>query len=824
MAAVLKDIPLGESAAPDAGLGFAEEPAAAESRAPRMERPRKSTMQIDTEAIARRVVDFSTEDEMNRSEDMEARAQRYAKFRMWTEGKDWPWENASDAAIPDMMTHSLKVQDTLHNAVMSTRPSVVSKALQKANGDKEKTVNDILDFQFFVENTGELTVGEMADAFVNEGVVTVFVPWVKEERELHEIHTLPPIPTGTTPETHFSKYLQGVYKGKIFRMKDHDGWSWEVLEDDRVTWFPVEFYTVGKMIEMDAQKVATVFDAPRPMVKEYEDVLAPSRCSNLQIPSPSNSGGASHVILKDYPTLDEIKRLAASGFYDLPTDEEIEALERQYADTTTGQVMREQKDVFQGAATDTSSLNDRKSGEGANPDHKTLTRLTCFDIFDIDGDGVNEDVIWWVIKEGAGGKGLLLRARELTQVYPANPPRRPFAEGCYLPVIGRRGGISLLEIMEGLHDMIKQFADQTIDRATLTGVPFFFYRASSNMRPETIRLWPGEGYPLSDPKNDVQFPTFPQEGSAAGMNLMSLFGQMEERLTNIGDLQLGRVPQGKSSALRTVRGMQAVMGQGDARPERILRRFFMCLAQVYAQMHELNQVFLPRDKQYRVAGVSKLNEDPYRTVQDPAMIRGRFQFDFIANAMNTSKEAMQESLDALGAKIFNPLMIQLGIAKPEGAYQWARDSAKALGQDPDKYLTPPSPESNLPPMFAEEVISAIMQGNLPECRPAETNPQDHLKKLMEYFGSDYFGYLTPAQVQIFNAYMALTRQRLAAQAQQQQVMAAAQQFQQGAQGQGVPGPQGTAPIDTSQAPLQRNELADESLPGAGGGGNPTMLQ
>jgi hypothetical protein len=168
----------------------------------------------------------------------------------------------------------------------------------------------------------------MTDAFVNDGVMTVFIPWIKEEREVHEIHTIPPIPTGTTPEHHCAKFIQSTYKGNLFRMTDKSGWSWEVLQDDKTpTWFPVEFYTVGNVIEMDAQRTVEVFNAPRPMVKDYEDVLHPARCSNLQIPSPSNPGGASHVILVDYPTLDEIKRLTANGFYDLVDDDDIEKLE-----------------------------------------------------------------------------------------------------------------------------------------------------------------------------------------------------------------------------------------------------------------------------------------------------------------------------------------------------------------------------------------------------------------------------------------------------------------------------------------------------------------
>jgi hypothetical protein len=511
----------------DLGLGFAE---GEEKPKVRRERARKARITVDHDKIAQRVVDFYTEDDQNRAMDIEARLQRYAKFRMWTEGKNWPWEDASDCAIPDMMTHSLKVQDTLHNAVMSTRPSVVAKAIKKPDREKEENVNNLLDFQFFVENKGEVIVGEMADAFVNDGVITVFVPWVREEREVHEIHTLPEIPEDQTPEVYFDKFLRGIYSGKIFKKRDADGWSWEVLgEDDK--WFDVEFYTVGQGIEMDAQKTSVVFNAPRPMVKEYEDVLAPVRCANLQIPSPSNPNGAPHVILVDYPTVDEIKRLKKSGFYDLASDEDMERLSQARNDKTSGQTMAEQKDVFQGQA-DNATANTGE-GEGLSNDHQTLTRLTCFDIFDIDGDGVNEDVIWWVIKE----EKILLRARELTQVYPADPPRRPFAESCFLPVRGRRTGISLLEMVEGLHDLLKQFADQTVDRATMTGVPFGFYRASSNLRPEVIRLWPGELYPVSDPKNDVHFPQMPQGGTNDGLNLINLFGQMEDRLTNVGDLQ-----------------------------------------------------------------------------------------------------------------------------------------------------------------------------------------------------------------------------------------------------------------------------------------------
>ena len=70
--------------------------------------------------IAQRVIDFAKDDEASRATDIDLRLQRYAKFRMWTEGGgEWPWEGSSDQGLPDLMTNVLALEDTLHNAVMS---------------------------------------------------------------------------------------------------------------------------------------------------------------------------------------------------------------------------------------------------------------------------------------------------------------------------------------------------------------------------------------------------------------------------------------------------------------------------------------------------------------------------------------------------------------------------------------------------------------------------------------------------------------------------------------------------------------------------------
>lgn len=772
-------------------------------------RKRIESLHIDREKIVDRVKTFYDNDMQDRGDEMNARLQRYAKYRMWTEGKQWPWENSSDVGLPDLMQHSLRVQDTLHNAVMAIRPAVISKAVNRGNAEKQDTVDTLLDYQYFEEQPGELSLGSIVEAFVNDGVFTCYTPWVKEKREVHDIRVLPEIPDDAAPVDYFRAELESLFP-RATLTATAGGWDWMAIGDDDQEHY-VRFFTRDDgSVEVDIEHDAVVYDGPKAIPKFVQDVLHPTRCENLQIPSPSNPLGATHVILRDYPTLDEIKRLAESGFYDLTTKEELEKFNTVTGDSSH-QEMEAQKDKLQGAAGTV-----RNTPAGAES-HKTLTRLMCFDTFDVDGDGIDEDVIWWMILETK----TLLKARFLTQMFPSVPPRRPFAESQFIPVPGRRLGIGLLEMMETLHDVKKQTMDQTIDSGTLSNVPFFFYRATSNMRPETIRLWPGEGYPLSDPRNDVYFPQMGNQGQAFGFNLYALLTQEEERLTNVGELQFGRIPQGKASALRTVSGMQTVLAQGDARPERILRRFFIGFADIFANFHEMNQRFLPKKKQFRVSGYVRPDHDPYREIVELDAISGRFQFRFMANALNTNKAAIQQALSQLMGTYVSEMNIQLGLIDPDGIFRMQFDYGKSLGIDPGRYLKPPSPESVYPDILAEEAINRILIGNEPGGRPAEGAPE-HFKKLMAFYHSDEFGLLDAGALDSFRRWVDTINQLMVGDARKASLLSAAQKFRQGQGGPESPSPAGISPTASDiQSPptVQDNELSQEDLPGAGGGGN-----
>jgi hypothetical protein len=292
--------------------------------------------------------------------------------------------------------------------------------------------------------------------------------------------------------------------------------------------------------------------------------------------------------------------------------------------------------------------------------------------------------------------------------------------------------------------------------------------------------------------------------------------QFEERLTLEGDLQSGRVPQGKSSALRTVGGINTILAQGEARPERILRRFFMGFGEIYKQMHELNQHLFPEEKQIRVLGIVEPGENPYPIiVRKSDLAGGRFVFDFRASILNSSKQAQQNGLEQMLAMLVNPLMIQLGIVGPDEIFKMVRDVAKARGVAPDRYLKEPTPGAGRPRITANEAISVILDHMLPDGTPAEPTAQDHLTQLQAFMNDkkeNLFGLFDQSQLNIWKSWLMQVMQLVVQEQGQEEIAKLTEGFQQqfGAQGGGGNG--AVTPVDQGQPPVGPGELIDESLP------------
>lgn len=792
----------------------------ARPRSAKPSRLRKRTYALDKDAVVQTLLDMVTNAEQERAPMMEAQTLRYAKLRGWTERENPPWDDSSNTHVPVMLANSLRTKAGIFNAVLGMRPIMTPRTTSRTLREKAEHANQLIDYQFFVEGAGEKVIDAYVDQFVDEPCVFSHQRWSKETRLLHDVRVFP------RPDIPISEWMATTLGTEVLLpgvtnivMKDEDGYEWTCDmpptsgdPGDDVTEVTLRIYDRDeRRIEVCLEWEATVFDGPAVTVHDRSDIVIPPRCENPQPVTPSNPFGAPWVARLVRVNLDHVARMKANGTYDQLTDEEIEE---------DVEASAEARDVG-GAATQTTnmdqlkSLKDMKAGvEPMQTDEGRdwVTAVEWYGAWDLNDDGLDEEVIFTVLRESR----TLARVRYLSEMYPGTPQTRPLSHTCFIPVKGEIDGISQVELMEGLHDFIHVMFNQTVDRGDLTNQPFGFYRASSGLKPEIIRLWPGDLYPVDNPMQDVNFPQLPHSDQTFGLNMIALGMQFLERLTQIGPLQQGQVPAGKASALRTLGTTMAILQQGSALPEQILRRLFMGLAQVWEQIHRLNCRFLPKKKQYLIVGKPLDQDDAYAVVTDPRDIAVPISFDFQATLLNTNKGLVAGALTGLGAALINPLTMQMGLVNPETIYNWAKDLIQANQLDPSRYIVKPPnvPEGGERWSF-EEAILQIMENRLPEVAPLEGGPEVWQQKAIAFMQSDQFGLLTPSQAVLFKELLQRIVQAVRQQMQQQQMQQAAQAFAAnlGNAGQGarsIPG----APPDMQSETGSQDELAGAM--GAGG--------
>lgn len=797
----------------------------AENAKPEPEAPRRRTrrLAIDAEAVVQHVLEVVQQAQDERADWMGKRLIRYAKLRGWTatdEAREQLyWEGCANQHISVMMANSLRVKAGLQNAVMGIRPIMSPKVLRKDLKERAERANNLIDYQLFVENEGEQAVEKYIGLFVDDGTVFSFQPLARDRRTTYDVRVLP------RPEVPMIEAMIETLP-RLFpavtdlAAKDADGYSWTAQhrgqDDEPPSEVTFRVYDRDETrIEIVSEWEISQFDGPTMLVDALEDVVVPMRCENPQPISPQNPQGAPWVARLVRVDLDTIRRGMDDGTYDLLTKEDFDEIAgqagpRRPTDPSAEDQLKEERDRQAGLSP--MAVSERKpQGE---EDEKALpagwvTMIQWYGGWDVNGDHRNEEVIFWTIKEAKK----LARAKHLSELYPGTPVHRPISYACFIPVEGQIYGIGLVELMEGLHDLIHVEINQALDNGDLANRPFGFYRASSGIKAETIKLWPGDLYPVDNPVGDVAFPQMPNRDQSFHLNMVGMAIQFLDRLTQIGPLQQGQVPQGKASALRTLGTTLAILQQGAALPEQILRRLFQGLRQVWSQFHLLNTRFLPKRKAYLIAGKPLDQDEAYGMIQSPDEIAVPVSFDFQATLLNTNKGLVQQSLMSLGQALFNPLGFQTGVVTAEQFYNWAKDLVQAGQLDPTRYLKKPVGVPEGPRMTAEEAIVTLLDGRLPEYAPFE-DPQEHYAKLMKYAQSDEFGFMVGGKELLFREYMQMALNGVRQAMQQQQMLQAAQAFSTAIGQQGGGGGQssgGEAP------PMQTNQPIMEEISGASGG-------
>ena len=773
--------------------------------APARKRRRRRRFSVDADAVVDHVLERVEHAQDERQSWMGLRARRYAKFRGWTmeDTKTFPWDGASQAHIPLMMADVLRLEAALFNAVLGIRPVMSPKVMQRANKERAERANQLIDHQVFVESGGETWIGQYISQYVQEGTAFAMTRWARDARMVHLLKRYPR-PEGDFPTAIPVLLTDVVFKGRALtslERQDEDGYSWRLtlppkdpVHDDPVE-VEIEVYEPDdERIEVAIGMPQVVYDGPAVIVHDLEDVVAPMRVDNLQPVTPENPFGAPWVARLSRVSLDDLRRGKEDGIYDALTTKELDEAEAQAVATTPEGEATHQEDEVR-------ALKDTLAGQEPMPagaERSFVTMVEWYGPWDADKDDLAEEVIFSVILETR----TLARARWLTEIFPGTPPRRPLSKASPIPVKGQLYGIGFLELMEGLHDFVHVILNQTIDNGAITNLPAGFYRASSGLKPETIHLSPGELIPTDNPQQDFHPIVWPGRDQSWGLNMFNLGVQMLDRLVQIGPIQLGQVPTGKASALRTVGTTMAILQQGAAMPERILRLLFHGLAEIWQSIHMLNARYLPRQKEFLIAGKPMDSEDAYGVIQDPEEELGfAMAFDFQATLLNTNKGMVSQALSAIGAAIMSPLFWQLGLVNPETAYTWGKDLIQANTLDPARYLVRPPGMPEGPRLLFEEALTLILQGQSPMGSAPLEPPQEHLQKLQQYAASPEIGFLDGAKMVLFQQWLQFVTGLVRQQAMSQMLMQAAGQLSAGLQNQG----QGQGVLSAMEPPETQTE-------------------
>lgn len=761
-------------------------------------------------SIVQRVIRFAADDRSARQKEIEERVHLHAKIHQVTGQSSGRWSGSSDAALPDIAAACFREEDTLLNAAMSVMPIVEAKAANPRDKGQERRLSMLIHHQMMIEQNGPRTIEQLACDFTRDGVYTLLTTWVREKRETVQVRQFEAIPADKLPKDYFRRILRENMGARNERSTDKSGWEWRFQDGDG-QWFDVAFYTTDEgEVEAEIRGEVIKFNAPKFIRYAYENVLHPYYCDNLQPPCPSNPNGASHVILVDQPTVGEVKQLIRTGEYNRVTVGDI----KEDAGKSHPDHNRSLYELSIESEVDMMRGFDQYIGrtyEGAK-NHGLLTRYTCYDVWER-GDGREVDVIFVVLPE----LKLLVRAVPLGEECPIVPPMRPLSEASRIPVTGRRIGFSLPKTMNGTHDVKKDWVDLMIDSSELEAVPMFAYQERSSIDALDYSVYPGAGWPERN-QGDLRLMQFSPQSGAVALNIISLMDSMQEDVSMLGDLQAGRIPAGKSAALRNSGTVEKLLLQGEARPQRLLARFFSGIAHAAMIAHGLNVHYLSPNKAFRVMGAPDRDEELIE-LQD-GDLSADIRFSFVASIFNASKVAQQQGLDTFFQIAANPLMLELGIVTGDHIFRLLSDIGRALGVDAERYSQAPSPEGDVPPVSAQTAFNAILGNQAPSGRPQETPPQRHFQLLNQYFqtfaqsaGVPLDRALSKVQMSLLLRWLEQVQQFIQQQEAKQRQVQAAQQLQsarqQGAQAGAVESLVGQA------GPVQRNDVTNESLPSSG---------
>jgi len=669
-----------------------DEPVAAPPDDPATKLQRKLTPRLDPDdeaALADRVLTDFNQAIQDRAE-WETRLAEWEDqyYNRTPDEKMFPWPGASNFHVPITMMHVETYKPRLVEAVMGEKDPVIVIATTQAGEERKQKVETVLNWQIKSKMRIEPIVAQSAHLFLQPGLAVAKTYW-KVDRRWRKF--LREFPLGTGLPQIFEA-LFGESKPRNLRSEGEGKFYGEIRTSPQGG-APLECYLTLNVLEDGLQVMVEreeVVEGPQVDLIDPIDLIVPVKGGHEIDELP----WCQHRM---WMNEDDLRRKALSGRFYADVVEEI---------LTTGAPRGDQPALDSGRYRQ--SQDDAEGVEGQGPSNVRRTQwdvLEDYRRYDIDGDGLDEEVIVWASPHAPNR---VLGWDYLDNVYAHG--RRPIRVGRFFPVPFRFYGLSYAEMIKGVQDEINAIHNQKVDYATIQNMPMGFKRASATIPPIQQLLRPGNFIDVDNPQQDIFIPKW-QGSPAWGAQEEATLLQYGERLGGITDLSLGRQPN-RVGATRTAKGTQTLLSEAGLRFKIAMQAFQRLWVGIFSDVLALDQEYLPPGQEFRVTG----KRPSVIRLKDRTELRGAYDLRLAPTTDTLNREQMRQDATVLMQAVMNPTAIQAGVIAKKGIRRAYEDLLKAYGKDPEFYMepdaSPKGPVEELMMFAVGQYVSPVMGENI----------------------------------------------------------------------------------------------------------------
>jgi len=283
-----------------------------------------------------------------------------------------------------------------------------------------------------------------------------------------------------------------------------------------------------------------------------------------------------------------------------------------------------------------------------------------------------------------------------------------------------------------LIEMANTAFNQIFDSGRLTNQPFGFYGRRSGVKQRTIKLKPGLMTEVEDAKQ-ILFPNM-QRVDMVLFQVLGIIQQHIEQFTSTSDYLSGRESRGTKTP--TAHGTLAIIEQGLVTFAVMTKRIFRSLRKELRLLMNLNHLYLPDTKEYRIMGAEDKIAFADIKAEDFA---GVYDVIPIGDPSYASKlTRRQDAVELYQILMGNPLIAgnpETGEgANPRAMWEITSDLIDAYDKKNKSKILPELPED---PISPEMENAMFIQGDYKSPTPGE-NHQQHMMVHMNFISTEYF--------------------------------------------------------------------------------------